>query len=61
MVSGGLVYFLFSSGHFVVCEREKFLSLSQASRFCFKTESEREELRGYKVAIIKEWVLNNAR
>lgn len=45
----------------MVCEREKFLALSQTSRFCFKTESEREELEGYKVAIIKEWVLNNAR
>lgn len=47
--------------HFVVCERGKFLHLSSMAGSCFRVVSEREEMRGYKVAVIKRWVLNKAR
>ena len=45
----------------MVCEREKFRLLSGLAGSCFRVESEREELQGYKVAVIRSWVLNRAR
>ena len=46
---------------FVVCEREKFQQLSRAAGSCFQVVSEREKLQGYRVGVVKEWVLNKAR
>ncbi len=51
----------FSPERFVFCEREKIERLSEASGSCFKVVSGREELVGYRVAVIKDRVLNRAR
>ena len=52
---------LFSPDSFVVCEKDKFLCLSEMKGSCFQVTSSREELCGYKVAVVKDWVLNKAR
>ena len=50
-----------SPEQFVFCERGKIERLSAASESCFQVVSGREELVGYRVVIIKDWLLNKAR
>ena len=46
---------------FVVCECSWFKELSTLPGSCVELVSERQELEGYKVAMVKDWVLNRPR
>ena len=46
---------------FVVCERKKMMRLSELEGSCVQLVEEKQQLAGYKVIVIKDWVLNHAR
>ena len=49
------------SSEFVVCECAWFKELSTRPGSCIEVVSEREQLEGFKVAVVKDWALNRTR
>ena len=49
------------SSEFVVCECAWFEELSTQPGSCIEVVSERQQLEGFKVAVVKDWALNRTR
>ena len=45
----------------MVCECSWFKELSAKPGSCIQVVSERQQLQGFKVAVVKEWALNRTR
>ena len=54
-------YRLLCSLEFVVCECDWFKELSTLPGTCVDLVSERQEIEGFKVAVVKDWALNKTR
>ena len=46
---------------FVVCECSRFKELSLLDGSCIEVVAERQQLEGFKVAVVKNWALNRTR
>ena len=55
------VYYGVCRSEFVVCECAWFKELSNQPGSCIEMVSERQQLEGFKVAVVKDWALNKTR
>ncbi len=46
---------------YIMCERLRARKLSEMKNSCVAIHQERVELRGFRVAVMKDWVLDRSR